>query len=250
MRQTLRHGLGDIPIPFIQGASGDVGPREGFVGDVGVAEKNGRQLGLATLESLAAMPEEPAEFSYDGPVLSGATIGTWSYKPFTADRLKQFHNYRKVAGETKLPYREDLGTLEQTEADLDRLLEESEVEGQTTAQRRDQRALIERLQRKRTRFSDLTDASGYPYSIRGWQFGEIGLLAFNGEMYNILQTNLRSAFPDQALIVGTLADGSQCWYLPQSSSYGQGLYQEDASVIARGGLEQLCDATIELFKEG
>ena len=83
-----------------------------------------------------------------------------------------------------------------------------------------------------------------------WQFGEIGLLAFNGEMYNILQTNLRSAFPDQALIVGTLADGSQCWYLPQSSSYGQGLYQEDASVIARGGLEQLCDATIELFKEG
>ena len=118
------------------------------------------------------------------------------------------------------------------------------------AQRRDQRALIERLQRKRTRFSDLTDASGYQYSIRGWQFGEIGLLAFNGEMYNILQTNLRSAFPDQALIVGTLADGSQCWYLPQSSSYGQGLYQEDASVIARGGLEQLCDATIELFKEG
>jgi len=63
----------------------------------------------------------------------------------------------------------------------------------------------------------------------------------------MLQLDLRTAFPDLALMVGTLADGSSCWYLPNRESYGKGLYQEDASIIACGGLEQLRDATIAML---
>jgi hypothetical protein len=63
----------------------------------------------------------------------------------------------------------------------------------------------------------------------------------------MLQLDLRAAFPALTLMVGTLADGSSCWYLPNQESYGLGLYQEDASIIARGGLEQLRDATIALL---
>ena len=35
----------DAPCFFIQGASGDIGPRHGFVGDTAIADQNGRQLG-------------------------------------------------------------------------------------------------------------------------------------------------------------------------------------------------------------
>ena len=66
---------------FVQGASGDIGPREGFVGDVKVADRNGRQLGYAALSALESLPEAGTVFEYAGAVVSGATIGTWKHRP-------------------------------------------------------------------------------------------------------------------------------------------------------------------------
>ena len=247
MRCTLRSAVGQIPVVFIQGASGDVGPREGFVGDVDVAARNGRQLGLAALEALAAMPVEPAEFSYDGAVVSGATIGTWSYKSFSSEQVTSLSRFEPKQTSFDLPYRSDLGTREQAQQELDALLAIGvDANGGADAVR-DQRALVERLQRKLTRFRGLEEGECFQYQLRGWRIGDVCLLAFNGEMYNILQLDLRAAFPALALMVGTLADGSSCWYLPNRESYGKGLYQEDASIIACGGLEQLRDATINML---
>ncbi|MBT4723621.1 MAG: hypothetical protein HN617_06835 [Planctomycetaceae bacterium] len=247
MRRTLRHALGKIPVVFIQGASGDVGPREGFVGDVEVAVRNGRQLGLAALEALAAMPVEPAEFSYDGAVVSGATIGTWSYKPFSSDQVESMSRFESIQTSFDLEYRSDLGTREQTQHDLDALLAAGADSNGGVDAARNQRALVERLQRKLTRFRGLEEGDCFHYQLRAWRIGDVCLLAFNGEMYNMLQLDLRAAFPGLALMVGTLADGSSCWYLPNRESYGKGLYQEDASIIACGGLEQLRDAAIAML---
>ena len=247
MRRTLRQALGKIPVVFIQGASGDVGPREGFVGDVDVAVRNGQQLGLAALEALAAMPVEPAEFSYDGAVVSGATIGTWSYKPFLSEQIKNMSRFESMQTSFDLEYRSDLGTREQTQQELDALLAAAVDANGGVDAARNQRALVERLQRKLTRFRGLEEGECFHYQLRAWRIGDVCLLAFNGEMYNMLQLDLRAAFPALALMVGTLADGSSCWYLPNRESYGKGLYQEDASIIACGGLEQLRDATIAML---
>src|SRR5581483_9438600 len=51
MREVVEQATG-APCQFLQGASGDIGPREGFVGDVAVADRNGRQLGYAALVAL------------------------------------------------------------------------------------------------------------------------------------------------------------------------------------------------------
>jgi hypothetical protein len=246
LRRTLRDAIGKIPVVFIQGASGDVGPREGFVGDTDVAESNGRQLGFGVLEALAAMPTKPEDFSYDGAVVSGATIGTWSYKPFSAEHVKTMSRFEPMQTSLDLEYRADLGTREQTQQELDALLATG-VDSDEDDAGRDHRALVERLQRKLTRFRGLEVGECFHYELRAWRIGDICILAFNGEMYNLLQLDLRAAFPTLTLMVGTLADGSSCWYLPNQESYGLGLYQEDASVIARGGLEQLRDATIALL---
>jgi len=248
MRHALRHAIGKIPVVFIQGASGDVGPREGFVGDVDVAARNGRQLGLAALEALASMPVQPAEFSYDGAVVSGATIGTWSYKPFSPEQVKSMSRFESMQTSIDLQYRSDLGTREQTQQELDALLGvDVDANGGGANAARDHRALVERLQRKLTRFRGLEEGDCFHYQLRAWRIGDVCLLAFNGEMYNMLQLDLRAAFPSLALMVGTLADGSSCWYLPNRESYGKGLYQEDASIIACGGLEKLRDATIAML---
>src|ERR1019366_6481770 len=67
------------PCLFLQGASGGLGPREGFVGDWRVADRNGRQLGYAALSALEALPTAGTSFVYAGPVVSGATIGVWKH---------------------------------------------------------------------------------------------------------------------------------------------------------------------------
>jgi hypothetical protein len=44
-REIVEQATG-VPCVFLQGASGDIGPRDGFVGDPAVADRNGRQLAM------------------------------------------------------------------------------------------------------------------------------------------------------------------------------------------------------------
>src|SRR4029453_15449132 len=69
------------PCLFLQGASGDLGPRDGFVGDTAVADRNGRQLAYAALSALTAMGPPRTDFQYQGAVVSGATLGAWAHVP-------------------------------------------------------------------------------------------------------------------------------------------------------------------------
>jgi hypothetical protein len=57
------------PCLFLQGASGDLGPREGYVGDTAVADRNGRQLGFAAL-ALEALPPPGTQFVMPGQLLA------------------------------------------------------------------------------------------------------------------------------------------------------------------------------------
>lgn len=62
-----------VPCAFTLGACGDVGPREGFVGDVAIADRNGRQVAYAALSALVGLGPPHTDFGYQGPVVSGAT---------------------------------------------------------------------------------------------------------------------------------------------------------------------------------
>src|SRR6185436_18564527 len=65
MREVVEQAEGGLCL-FLQGASGDLGPREGFVGDTTVADRNGRQLGFAALSALTALPAAGTRFRYIG----------------------------------------------------------------------------------------------------------------------------------------------------------------------------------------
>src|SRR5439155_22763962 len=75
-RETVEAAAG-VPCVVLQGACGDLGPRRGFVGDVAVADANGRQLGYAALEALAGLAPTMTDLTYDGPVVSGPPLGAW-----------------------------------------------------------------------------------------------------------------------------------------------------------------------------
>jgi hypothetical protein len=242
MREVVEQTTG-VPCAFLQGASGDLGPREGFVGDPAVADRNGRQLAYAALAALEALPPPATRFRYRGPVISGATLGTWEHEPQGPDGLARLCRWRLRRWAVDLPYRPGLPTAAQTQAERDRRLaeERAALEAGDAARARDCRALVERQTRWLTRHATLPPGPTFPLPVTLWQMGDAVWLAVEGEHYQALQRELRRRFPDVPLVVVTLANGSRPTYLPTADVYGKGIYQESIAVLAPGCLEQLID---------
>ncbi|MBI1312923.1 hypothetical protein GC176_16660 [bacterium] len=237
----------DAPCFFIQGASGDIGPRDGFVGDVAVADRNGRQLGHAVLSAIEGLAPPGSRLAYTGAVISGATIGTWQFQPVDSNRLAATTDWTDQRTKIPLRYRDDLPQRDEllTEREQWQQTEQDAAARGDNAAARDARAMVERMTRRLVRVQHLPEGNEYPYPLRLWKLGDAVWVALDGEHYNVLQRDLRAAFPDVPLIIGTLANGSDVWYLPDRDSFGKGLYQEDASSLAAGSLEAVRDALID-----
>ncbi|MCI0463452.1 MAG: hypothetical protein L0Z62_41470 [Gemmataceae bacterium] len=242
MREVVEEATG-APCVFLQGASGDLGPREGFVGDPAVADRNGRQLGYATLAALEALPPPGTRFRYAGPVVSGATLGTWEHVALDDSSLERQARWRCRRWTVALPYRADLGSLADTEQARQhwQAQEEAAHRAGDVAQARDCRALAERMTRKLTRLGSLPPGESFPLPVVLWQMGDALWLAVEGEHYQQFQCALRQRCVSAPLMVLTLANGSRPAYLPTRDTYSQGIYQESIAVLAPGCLETLTE---------
>jgi hypothetical protein len=243
MREVVERETG-APCLFLQGSSGDLGPREGYVGDTAVADRNGRQLGFAALSGLEALPPAGTYFEYAGPVVSGATLGTWKHRPVTAAEAKRHAAWAGRRLNVPLPYRVDLPTLDETKAELARWeVEEAKAcAANDAAGVRDAHAHVERMNRQLARLSSLPAGRSYPFPVGVWRLGDAIWVFTAGEQYQAFQTTLRARFPDTAVIVSTITDGWQPGYLPPAASYGYGIYQEVIAAVGPGALESLIES--------
>jgi len=243
MREVVE-GVMPAPCIFLQGASGDLGPREGFSGDPALADRNGRQLGYAALSALEALPPAGTRFEYAGPVVSGATLGVWKHQPLPSDRIAATGKWRLQRWTVNLAYRPELPTSDSVVAARSRFeaarkrAEETGDEGLA----RDARAMIERMDRQMTRLAALPAGPEIPLPVWLWQIGDAVWLAVEAEHYQRLQRALRGRFPERPIVVMTLANGSRPSYLPSAEVYDSGVYPETIAVVARGSLERLIDA--------
>jgi hypothetical protein len=239
----------EIPAPciFLQGASGDLGPREGFSGDPQLADRNGRQLGFAALSALAALPPAGTRFEYAGPVVSGATLGVWEHRPLNADELRATGQWRLERWTVNLAYRSELPTRESVVAARSRFEAARKKAGETgdADLARDAHAMIERMDRQMTRIAALPAGAAIPLPAWLWRIGGALWLAIEAEHYQRLQTALRKRFPGQPIVVMTLANGSRLSYLPTAETYETGAYPETIAVVARGSLERLIEVVGE-----
>lgn len=231
------------PCFFLQGASGDLGPREGFVGDVETADRNGRQLGYAALAALDALPAPQTKFIYTGPVVSGATLGTWRHDGLAKVEAAATTIFRHQQAAVDIAYRPDLPTLAETERDLKHWIEAEEkarAAGDELATR-DAHAYVERMNRRALRLKTLPPGKVYPYKFAVARTG--GLLWFiaPGELYQLLQQEIRRRFPSYAVVVATISDDWQPGYFPEAGTYGLGVYQEEVAIVAAGSLETLIE---------
>ncbi len=241
MRETVEQATA-APCVFLQGASGDLGPRHGFVGDVEVADRNGRQLGHAALAAFESLPPPATRFEYSGPVLSGATLGRWDHVPLSDDAIARNARWRMRRWTLSLPLREGFPTEEETLALRDdwRNREAAARAAGDESAAADCRAMMERMDRRLVRIRGIAGET-FPLPITLWQNGAAFWVAVEGEPYNVLQTQLRARCPKAPIVVMAIANGSRCSYLPPRENYDKDIYQSSVAVLAPGCLEQLID---------
>ncbi len=243
MREVVEQAT-DAPCVFLQGASGDLGPVHGFVGDLEVADRNGRQLGYAALSALESMAVRNGNLRYDGPVVSGATIGFWRRVPLDKVEEEQKATWRKRQWTVDLSYREGLATVEETKTELQRWTTEEQAarDAGDANKAADARAMAERMRRMLTRVADLPTGDSFSFPVMMWRIGDAVWIAVEGEPYNYLQTTLRDRFPEIPIVLIVLANGSRPSYLPTRETYGKGIYQESIALLEQGSLEILAQA--------
>lgn len=231
MREVVERETNGAPCLFLQGASGDLGPREGFTGDTEVADANGRQLGYAVAETLEAMREPNTVLAYVGAVESGAPIATWQrrrYDPPTTVSVR--------CVDVELP--------------LKSLPTESALRDQLDACT--DRVTVERLRRKLRVVRKVGSGPTLRVPTWYWRFGRAVLVAHPNECYSVLQTTLRARFSDFALLVVTVVNGG-AGYISPPELHDRDLYQVWQSPFDREALPTLigaCGDTIERMIQG
>jgi hypothetical protein len=249
-REVVEQATG-APCVFLLGACGNLGPRDGFVGDPAVADRNGRQLGYAALAVSEEIAPPQTRFEYAGAVESGTAIGTWHHVPLNAADRRALSIWRERQWSIDLPYRADLPTREGTRRDR----EKWERDREAAVARGDQeqaavcRAFVERMDRQLTRFGDLPEGPCFPFAIRVWQAGDAIWVAVGGEHYDYFQVELRRRFPNTPIVVMTLINTWCPAYVPTAQTYGRGIYEEQLAVVEPGSLERLVDAIATQISE-
>ena len=231
MRETIEVATG-VPCLFLQGASGELGPVEGFVGDTSVADRNGRQLGHAALSAIESLPDPNTRFEYTGPVVSGATLGEWKYNELPDEFSDSNASWQLVRQIIPLPIRPGTPTTQEVETEL------AEWEKKDTP---DARAMAERKRRLLHRLSQLPAGDNFPLEAVVLRLGGAVWIIIQGEHYSVLQKVLRERFPKTPLIISTVASHWGASYLPPKELYDKGIYQESIAITAAGSLEKVIE---------
>lgn len=242
MRETVE-SVTNCPCVFLLGACGDLGPKDGFVGDTGVADRNGRQLGYSALSAIEALTPPGTEMRYAGPVVSGATLGIWHHEPLTSKRQATVRQFRVACETVDLPL-----VVLPTQEEAEHRLADWEAREATARQAgqlqeaADCRAHVERAKRVLRRIEGIPVGKTAPYGVTLIQVGEGVFVLLSGEPYNWLQQELRARFSQTPLVVGVVCNRATGGYLLPHGEYGKGIYQESAAVFGPGCLEQLVEA--------
>ena len=222
-REVLETAFG-APALFLHGASGELAPRDDYVGDAAVADRNGRQLGHAAAAAIEALPPPGTRFVYTGIVASGANLGTWEYRSAEEGQLANAARLEAQLSHAELRRKEEPAVVESlTDATPD--------------------SVQEREKALRRQFLELAlgDGPTHQMPLWTWRLGEALLVALPNEAYSGLQLELRRRFAGTPVLVVTTTNGGVGYLCPRET-YGSGLYQEQQSPYAPGCLEDAIEA--------
>lgn len=224
LREIVENAIG-APCVFLQGASGELGTSAQHGREPEVADRLGRRLGYAVLSVCESWPD--ALHVVDRIVESGAPLGVAhpTTPPESSVLLTQLDT-------VMLPLK-PLDSLAAIEAELDRCTD---------------RALQERLWRKRAVRRIVGNGTDAAMPLWVWRLGEAIIVAQPNEAYSQFQQELRRQFAPRPIIVLNVTNG-YAGYLPPSTMYERNQYSVWQTPFAAGSLERLTDHAAHLLQK-
>jgi hypothetical protein len=219
-REVVESATG-APCLFLQGASGELGPRHQYIGDSRVPDRHGRSLGHAALSAIETLPPPGSRLEFRGVVESGAALGMWEPMPYAPPASAV-----ATTVQVDLPLRR-MATIEELQeqwADINPV------------------SLEERLRRARRVRSYYATRDPYPFTVWLWRLGDCAFVGVPGEPYSWLQLELRRRHPELAVFVLGVTNAEMSAYLPRDDCYDHELYQAWQTPYERGCLESVVEA--------
>jgi hypothetical protein len=226
MREIVERDTGSAPCLFLLGACGELAPAEQYTGDTAVADRHGRQLGYAALATLEGMLPPGTHLTYRGVVESGAPLAVWQPEP-----QEPAASLDAIQVEVEMPL-QALPSL----AELDALLEQTE-----------DRAMAERLRRKRRIRQSVGEGDATSVPLWAWRIGDAFLVGCPNEAYSRMQTELRERFAGHIALAINVVNG-HFGYLPPAELYTQNIYQVWQTPFAAGCLERTTSAAVDVLR--
>ena len=255
MRQVVETHNYQAPCLFLQGASGELAPREQYATSTREANRNGKVLGFAVMSVLQNMRQSPSSrLSYWKTVESGAPLAIWQGNGREESSTRTEARCIQIA----LALKSDWPTTRQIEIEIaacdDRLenekLDDAPEERVRRATLRAERERLNRRLQTRRSLGDKShgDSSSTRMPLWAWRLGDAILIGQPNEAYSLWQRELRARFPDCAVAVMNVVNG---WYgyLPPREMYQKDVYSAWQTPFAAGGLELLIDESAKAVKE-
>jgi hypothetical protein len=243
-KKVVEEQIGGLCL-FLQGATGNIGPRRGFTGDLGVYRKFGRLLGLEASKLALGIETVPRLEKLVGLQESGATIALFEDnavepEPATFDVRSRFLQLPlKVFPAPEVAEAEAAALREQ----LNRLRSE-----RNEAKIREATAMATQAGMRADRALWYHGKTHIPWQLQGIRLGDVALICIPGEPFTEIGQEIarRSPFP-HTLFSGYSNGGFG--YIPVRDAYSEGGYEVESSPFAPGAAELIIEESLLMLNE-
>lgn len=243
-KQIVEQQLGGHCL-FLQGATGDIGPRQGFTGDLKIYRRLGTILGLEAAKLALNTDTLPRHPRLTGVQASGANIALWEDTPVEPQTptlairsryiqlpLKPFPNPDEAEAEA--------AALRAEVARLRESGEESELREATA------RATQAGMRADRARLYH--GQSHFPWQLQAIRIGDIVLIGIPGEPFSETAQQIAARSPFAHTLFSGYTNGGFS-YIPVKSAYAEGGYEVETSPFAPGAAEHIVEEALRMCQE-
>jgi hypothetical protein len=230
---------------FLQGATGNIGPRRGFTGDLNVYRRLGAILGLEASKIALNTETLPRQTTFTGYQESGATIALYKDEPIEPAQPELRVTARKIG----LPVR-PIGSpdeLEQEAAKLRAIMNQMRESG-TPQQIRDATAAATQAGMGAERARLVHGRTHLDRRLMGIRIGDIALVSTQGEPFTETNERIVRESPFAHTLFSGYSHGGS-GYVPTRQAFAEGGYEVETSLFSPDAADILADEAIGLLRE-
>ncbi len=246
MKRVVERNLGGLSL-FLQGATGDIGPVEGFTGDLAVYRRAGARLGYEVCRVAEGIRTDGGSLAFQNVLESGAPLGIfrWRDEPETIISIR---SGSKVARLIPHPV-EPVEKLESEYQHLDQKLRLAHQDGDKDEIKRFHYQ-VKRAGLQLQRAQRLSQPGAVEIPVQVITMGEAAVVLTPLEPFCEIgiQVKRRSPLP-ATMFCGYSMGGYFLCYLPTDEALDEGGYETGISLFGKGSAKELEDTAVSLLVE-